>query len=142
MERRPDWEQRLGEYLAQVQDRPFQYGQHDCILHACSAVEAMTGHDASAEFRGQYSDASGARRALREIGDGTLIRTINARFRKRRVGMAQRGDIVMFRGSAGVAFGAVGLFVGEERVAEAAGVAMREGLIAVPRALWSRAWAV
>jgi hypothetical protein len=140
--RLPDWEDRLSAYLTEVRDRPFEYGAHDCILHACSAVEAMTGWDAAAEFRGQYSDATGAKRALREIGDGTLIRTINARFPKRPVGKAMRGDIVMFEGSAGVAYGAAGLFVGEERLADAAGVSMREGLIAVPRALWSRAWAV
>lgn len=140
--RLPDWEDRLHEFVEANWSRAFEWGEHDCILAACSAVEAMTGTDPAVEFRGRYSDAEGAKRALRGIGQGTLIRTINHHFERRPPGMARRGDIVMFKGSAGIAMGQHGLFVGEERLAEAAGVRLREGFITIPRALWARAWSV
>lgn len=140
--RLPDWEQRLVGYLTSVRDKPFRYGEHDCILHACAAAAAMTGEDKAANFRGRYSDREGAAAILRERGKGTLIRTLNANFPRRPAAMARRGDIVWFAGSAGVGMGSVGLFVGEERLANKAGMVMREGLVQIPRALLSKAWAV
>lgn len=142
MERLPDWEDRLHAFVEANWSRPFAWGQWDCILMACSAVEAMTGTDPAAEYRGRYTDKEGAMLALRELGKGTLIRTMNDVFPRRPVGRARRGDLVMFDGAAGVCMGAPALFVGEERLAEAAGVRMREGLISIPRSAWSRAWSV
>lgn len=140
MARLPDWERRLGAYIASVRDRPMEWGAHDCILHGCSAAEATTGHDAAAEYRGRYSDREGATKILRELGKGTLLKTVDSQFKRKPVGMAGRGDLVWFDGSVGVCMGAQALFVGEERLADKAGLVMREGLIAVPRALWSKAW--
>jgi hypothetical protein len=142
MSRLPDWEELLSGYLADNAARPFSWGDNDCILFACGAVEAMTGVDPAADYRGQYSDREGAALALREIGKGTLVKTMDATFKRKPVGMAQRGDIVMFRGAAGVCVGAVALFVGEEHLLDAVPVPPREGLVPIPRALWERAWAV
>jgi len=142
MTRFPDWEQRLTDYIASVRMRPFEWGQHDCILFACAAAEAQTGRDAAAEYRGKYTDKAGAAKALRDIGEGTLLNTVDSQFAPKPVGRAQRGDLVMVDGAVGVCMGANALFVGEERLAEATGAIMREGIMAVPRALWERAWAV
>lgn len=142
MTRLLDWEDRLSAFIDANRSRSFEWGQWDCILMACSAVEAQTGVDPAAEYRGRYTDKEGAMLALRELGKGTLIRTMNDVFPRRPVGKARRGDLVMFDGAAGVCMGGQALFVGEERLAEAAGVRMREGLIAIPRALWTRAWSV
>lgn len=140
--RLPDWEERLGLFIAENRDRAFAWGAFDCILMACAAVEAMTGVDPAAEYRGRYDDAKGAALALRELGKGTLVKTIDAVFPARPLGKAQRGDIVMFRGSAGICMGAFGLFVGEEALADAVTTPQREGLVSIPRALFERAWAV
>lgn len=142
MERLEHWEQALNAFVSNHRDRPFAWGQWDCILMACSAVEAITGADPASAYRGRYGDAQGAARALREIGLGTLIRTMNATFPRRAVSKARRGDLVMAAGAAGVCIGAEAVFVGEERLAEAAGISMREGLVTIPRALWSKAWTV
>ena len=54
LQRRADWRPRLTEYLARVAGARFRPGQHDCALFAAGAVEAMTGHDPAAEWRGTY----------------------------------------------------------------------------------------
>lgn len=142
MNRLTDWEERLATFVADNRERPFAWGQWDCILMACAAVEAMTGVDPAAEYRGRYSDREGAALALRELGKGTLVKTIASVFPERPIGKAQRGDIVLFRGSAGIAMGAYGLFVGEETLADAVATPQRVGLVSIPRGLWEKAWAV
>ncbi len=59
------WEDRLAQYLLDCTQLAFVWGMHDCALFAAGAVQAMTGHDLGAIFRGQYNDALGAERALR-----------------------------------------------------------------------------
>jgi len=142
MTRLPDWEARLSAWIVTNRSREFAWGQWDCILMACSAVEAQTGVDPAAEYRGRYSDARGAAEALRELGKGTLIKTVDAEFDRRPVGKARRGDLVMFEQSIGVCVGGAGLFVGEERLTDAAGIPMRAGLVTIPRASLTQAWTV
>lgn len=142
MNRLPEWEERLTAYIAEVRARPFEWGQHDCVLHGASAVEATTGVDIAADYRGSYHDKAGAAAILKTQGKGTLLRTLDATLERRKPSRARRGDLVWSSGSVGVCLGAVAAFVGEERLAEKAGVLMREGLITVPRPLWAKAWAV
>lgn len=142
MNRLPDWEQRLAEYAASIRDLPFAWGSHDCILFAASAIEAMTGTDIAAAYRGRYDSKISAAAILKEVGEGTLLKTLNATLEKRKPSRARRGDLVWSEGSVGVCMGPIALFVGEHHLADATGVAMREGLISIPRRLWSKAWAV
>lgn len=142
MTRLDDWEARLGAYLGSVRDQPFAWGEHDCSLFVGSAVAAMTGVDPAEPYRGRYSDRKGATAALKAVGSGTLLRSLDAAFERRKPSHARRGDIVWFNGSIGICNGAHGLFVGEERLANAADVPAREGLIAIPRRFFTKAWAV
>lgn len=136
MTRLPNWEERLSAFLIANREREFLWGQWDCITMACSAVEAMTGHDPAAAYRGRYSSAAGAKAILRELGKGTLLRTINAEFVRKPVGYAQRGDLVWRDGAVGVCLGSTALFVGE------ADEAIHRGFISAPRADFQKAWAV
>lgn len=144
--RHDDWQERLSRYFESVADRRFEWGQHDCALFAASAVEAMTGVDILAEFRGQYSSRVGAAKALREIGQGTLIKTFNHRLgRWKRPALAQRGDIVMFQNSAGICCGSFSRFIGEYDEAFQpilSGQFSKSSLIVIPTLACSRAWAV
>jgi hypothetical protein len=65
MHRLPDWETRLAAFLEPLRLRAFAWGKHDCCIFTAGAVEAMTGVDAMAEFRGRYSTQIGAKRARR-----------------------------------------------------------------------------
>jgi hypothetical protein len=137
-----DWEQRLSDWIVANRSRPHEWGQWDCILMATSAVAAMTGEDPAAEYRGRYSDERGAAEALRDLGQGTLLKTVDAAFERRPVGKARRGDLVWFEKSVGVCVGGAGLFVGEERLADKAGLPLREGMIVIPRRYFLKAWTV
>lgn len=142
MQRLPNWEERLSAYIQSVYTRPFRFGQHDCILFSASAAEAMTGVDIAADFRGRYQDKKGAAAILKSQGEGTLLRTLDAVLDRRKPSRARRGDFVMFERSVGVCLGGEAAFVGEERLADKAGVVMRSGLVMIPRRLWAKAWAI
>jgi hypothetical protein len=58
----------LEELIAARMRTPFQWGEHDCCLWAADAVQAQTGVDHAAEFRGGYETAAGALRALDAAG--------------------------------------------------------------------------
>lgn len=124
-----DWSTRLTMQLEAARRQPFLWGQHDCCLFAASCVEAITGEDPMAEFRGHYDDRDSALEALKNIGQGTLFATMKAKFSDPvSIAQAQRGDIVFYMSedgpSLGIAMGALAFFVGEE--------GSNEGLITLP----------
>lgn len=141
MMRFPDWEARLSEWIVANRSREFAWGEWDCILMACSAVEAQTGVDPAEQYRGRYSDARGAAEALRELGKGTLLKTVDDVFERRPVGKARRGDLVMRKGAIGVCVGGAGLFVGDAEHLETSNI-VGAGLVPVPRSEFEKAWTV
>lgn len=112
MSRLPDWERRLAAYLAEPGRDQFQWGENDCALFASGAAAAMTGHDRAAHFRGAYSTRAGSIMTLRDLGKGTLIKTMSAYFEPCRPAFARRGDLVMVRRAVGICMGKDGLFLG------------------------------
>lgn len=136
MERRSDWDRRLQEWLAAMEGVRFEWGAADCCTFAAGAVEAMTGIDPMAEFRGRYATEAGAARALRRYGAGTLEATLDAKFPERPIGFARRGDLATNEGGAvGVVLGGEAAFVGCEE-------GMLDGLVRLPRAAWRKCWGV
>lgn len=130
MSRLPDWEARLSAYLSAPGRDCFVWGQSDCALFSCGAIEAMTGKHPFPEFIGAYSDRKGAARALRDLGMGTLHRTFGSRFQSIENSFAKRGDIVWAHDALGVCIGSFALFLGDE------------GFIRVPRADFADAWSI
>ncbi len=128
MYRLPDWDTRLAAYLEPLRLRPFAWGSHDCCTFAGGAVQAMTGVDPMAEFRGRYSSPRGSVRALRKHGAGDLASTMDAKFERVSAALAHRGDVVMSGGLLGIGLGPFLIAVGAE--------GDREGLIRVERAAW------
>jgi hypothetical protein len=139
MMRYPDWEVRLAAYLAPLRNVRFAWGKFrrgklDCCTFSAGGVKAMTGEDPMPEFRGAYASEEEAEEALKTIGAGSLIRTMNAKFERVPPSHAHRGDIVMVDGNLGIAFGDISLHVGAE--------GERQGLVRYPRAQWRKAWVV
>lgn len=139
-----DWENRLADWLRECRGLAFAWGQLDCCTFAAGAVRAMTGDDHMAEFRGHYSSAIGAARALRKYGAASLAATLDGKFAVIEPGLARRGDIVLCDsggGGGGAAAQALAVVLG----ADAVGVGQQdgvEGLIRIGRAGWLRAWRV
>jgi hypothetical protein len=68
MMRYPDWKPRLIAYLETALRKPFKPGTHDCALFAAGAVNAMTGTDLAADWRGRYRTLKGGLKRLQKAG--------------------------------------------------------------------------
>lgn len=136
-----DWHHRLSEYFAATRARAFAWGDQDCMLWAYGAVEAMTGVDLGADYRGKYSTEQGAARMLRRVG-GAGVELAAAKLQSdaglEEIGplYAQRGDLVLVRSPRGPALAVVAL------AGDCAWCCGQEGIEAAPIADYLRAWRV
>jgi hypothetical protein len=113
---------------------PYAWGQHDCALFAAGAVEAMTGIDFAAEFRGKYEDEDGARRLLTSLGCEDVGDLASRYLPEITPAEARRGDVVMIEGQ-------LGPFLAVVDGRTAVGPSAR-GLTHTPVELGTRAWGV
>lgn len=98
MTRLPDWRVRLVRTLDDVATKPFDWGDTDCVFGlAAPAVEAVTGEKMVEEFRGTYSTAAGAVRALLNHGYADLPDYLAQHFVERPPALARVGDLVLIR---------------------------------------------
>jgi hypothetical protein len=133
--RRPDWEQRLTEYLAGLSARGHRYGRHDCMLLTAGAIKAQTGKDLARGHRGKYKTAKGAAKHLKSLGFRDAAAMLDTLLPEREVAFARRGDIVLDgEGAPGVCLGSTAAFVDAT-----------EGVVGMktrPRSEWVKAWGV
>lgn len=135
MQRRDDWASRLIAVIDAADNKPFAWGTQDCALFAADCVQAMTGEDFAAPFRGRYDTALGSVRALKMLGMASLeAYVISVLGEPISATMAMRGDVVMVDTPEGQALGVV---AGIE-----AAVAGVNGLVMMPRSAWLIAWRI
>jgi hypothetical protein len=136
-----DWPSRLEAFLRAEKDRAFVWGERDCALFAADAVLALTGVDHAAAFRGRYSSARGALRALKVYGRGTLEATVAEKLGPVVVNprVLQRGDLAAFgaEGEFGCGLGVVDLS-GRSFIA----LSLIAGLMSMPLAAAVCGWRV
>lgn len=125
-----DWRPRLVAYVNQVHAQPFAYGSHDCALFAAGAVEAMTGTDLAAKYRGRYTSLKEGLKLSR----GQHLAVLKSTFEEIPTAFAGVGDIAMI---GEVGFPALGIFDGELVL-----VLREEGLGLMPRAAATKAYRV
>jgi uncharacterized protein DUF6950 len=104
---RSDWRVRLGAYLATEARRPFEYGTSDCALFAAGALNAMTGSDPSANYRGRYTTLRGGLRILRKDGFRDHVEKAAALLSEVAPQRARVGDIAVVETSEGPSLGVV-----------------------------------
>ncbi|MGE8366993.1 DUF6950 family protein [Cupriavidus sp.] len=94
MQRFEDWPTRLAEFIEVRRERDFSWGESDCCLFVCDAIEAMTGSDPGARWRGLYTTEKGARRVLRDNGgvDGIATMVLGPAMPP---ALAGRGDVAL-----------------------------------------------
>lgn len=104
----PGWQARLVAYLAATARAEFSLGLMDCALHGASALEAMTGVDLAAPYRGRYTTFRGGLRVLRKDGYADHIALATAHLRTREAGQTARpGDLAVVETDEGPALGVV-----------------------------------
>jgi len=90
-------------FLKSRANTPFEWGKHDCALFAADGIEAITGVDIAADFRGKYSDEASAAEAVKSIAGGATVADAAA-WCAAKHGLAewahplkaQRGDLVIY----------------------------------------------
>lgn len=133
MERFPDWPTRLAAFIETRRARVFSWSESDCCLFVCDAVEAMTGIDPGARWRGLYSSEKGARRLLRDNGGVVGLATL-AFGPAVPAALAGRGDVVLIDTPDGEA---LGLSLGGIVAAQG-----RSGLLFLPSSSAKAGWKV
>jgi hypothetical protein len=110
-----NWQIRYADLCRARKATPFAWGAHDCCLWAADVVEALTGVDHAATWRGTYDTASAAARLVAELGGVQAIATgaLGAAVSTRMAGV---GDLVLIeqdgREMLGVCNGVEALVVG------------------------------
>ncbi|NRB19956.1 MAG: hypothetical protein HRU33_21015 [Rhodobacteraceae bacterium] len=99
--RLPDWRPRLSAYLAENGARAFRPGFHDCALFAAGAVEAMTGTDAAAQWRGTYRSLEDGQSLLQRAGYSDHVALVAAYLSEVHPSQAAVGDLAALPGSDG-----------------------------------------
>lgn len=89
MTRLNDWRDRLTVWLSQ------QHGRTDCALAFAEAVQAMTGVDHAADFRGRYDDHAAGIRLLRKRGYKDHVDFVAQHFSEVAIADAKPGDLVV-----------------------------------------------
>lgn len=94
LRRLDDWRARLAAEMDRQRRDPFAWGQHDCAIgFAAGIVEALTGVDLSAGYRGRYDGPRSAMRVLREAGADRLSAFVGMRLPEVLPAFANVGDI-------------------------------------------------
>jgi hypothetical protein len=92
--RKENWPQLLAGKISECRSREFQYGAFDCFLFAAECVEAITGIDHAAEFRG-YDSKIEAYKIIANYGSVAAMVTAILGADPKPVAFAQRGDVVV-----------------------------------------------
>jgi hypothetical protein len=115
--RKPGWRGALNQALSAEAGKPFVWGEHDCALGlVVPAIQAMTGQDLGEGFRGKYSDAEGAKAALKAAGFDDLGDMAAAYFPEINPHEVQIGDLAVIESSGTVTAGlgvGLGIVMGE-----------------------------
>ena len=127
-----DWSDGLNNYIEEVRDLRFEWGQNDCLTFANKSHEVMTGEKFAPDWSGDYTTAYTAKKwyqkLLGEQGFDTIIEAIDARLTRLSVVLPPRGSIVgRAEKSGAVTEVALGVCVGET-----AAFISREGVVSLP----------
>lgn len=137
------WELRLAAEIEAAKRRPFEWGRHDCAGFALRCAEAQLGRVPPSIRRlfrasGGWSDALGARRALRALGAADLAAALDLAAERVPILAARRGDLAAVPAPPGPA-GALAL-----AVVEGGGLwaAADPGLARLPVSAAAAAWSL
>lgn len=134
MGRLEGWENRLLTVVAEWQDRPFVWGQYDCLRFCVACEVAIAG--STAAILGNYKTERGALRCIKRNGFEQLADAVSAYAPQIAPAQAQRGDWVM-RAQGDICGGALGVVCGK-----GAAFMGQTGLVYFPVLTAARAWSI
>jgi ethanolamine utilization protein EutQ (cupin superfamily) len=137
MKRLKDWRTRLHEAVEARRRVPFSFETGaDCALFAADCVDAMTGEDMAAGYRGKYRSQAGAIRAIRKAGFDDLASLVGSKLDETSTVRARVGDVAFIPDESPFG-GALGIVIGEQIA-----VMHVDGIGSVPRTAMIRAFRI
>ena len=95
MPRLQDWQSRLFAAIGEKKNVPFSWGINDCMMFSADMVEAVTGVDHAADYRGTYTTREEAQAIIESLtGAKDNVGIIDSLFKRIPVLRAHRGDLV------------------------------------------------
>lgn len=98
MNRLPGWRARFETAVDGIFRKPFDWStQHDCGMGLCArVVEAVTGEDVGAKYRGGYTTRAGAIRLMKAEGFANLADLVASLLPEVHPSQAKIGDLAAF----------------------------------------------
>lgn len=87
------WETRLMEAVQRHDSMPLEYGTSDCIIHIADCIEAVTGEDPMASYRGAYASEEEAGELLVSLGASDVEELLESLYEEVPPALARRGDV-------------------------------------------------
>lgn len=96
--RLPEWSHNLDDLIDGLRDKPFAWGDNDCLSFANQAHIAMTGKPLAPDWTGEYKTAYGAKRhyvkLLKAQGFASIEQALDRRLARLQVKIPPRGSLV------------------------------------------------
>lgn len=108
MTRPAQWPAQLDKYIADNRQKPFSWGEHDCVSFTCGWYAMMTGNDLYSRWRGRYYSEYGSKKLMLVSG----CRTLELFAQQELFGQPEYGVKSMARGDIAFADRALGICVG------------------------------
>lgn len=136
-----EWSHNLDDLIDSLRDKPFAWGENDCLNFANQAHLAMTGKPLAPDWTGKYKTAFGAKRhylkLLKAQGFANIEQALDKRLLRIHVKLPPRGSLVGRPSSNQVTGVALGICVGDK-----AAFLSDEGVVFLPTQADDIFWAI
>ena len=136
-----EWSHNLDDLIDSLRDRPFAWGENDCLNFANQAHLAMTGKPLASDWVGNYKTAFGAKRhyvkLLKTQGFANIEQALDKRLLRIHVKLPPRGSLVGRAAHNQVTNLALGVCIGEK-----VAFISDEGVVFLPTQAGDIFWAI
>jgi len=95
LKRQPTWRSALVKCIEARRKTAFRWGTNDCALFAADCIQAMTGTDLAAVYRGRYTSEAGARAILQATGYADVAAVAASMLAEIHPSRAATGDVAV-----------------------------------------------
>lgn len=95
MKRLENWQKSFSEFLDQHREKPFKWGENDCVYFVSKAVKSVTGEDHHSQY--VYDEKSGAEEILKNNRGIVGLLTKHFGQSHKNKWLARRGDVVVMK---------------------------------------------
>ena len=131
-----DWPVRLSAFLEASIDKPFVWGECDCMIFCADAILEMTGLDKAYDVRGTYDTKEEADEIIAVYGENVEALLDDRLGERKSVKFCHRGDIVTYDYQGTICAGVV------DDTGKRAAFMTETGLTRIPLKLCRTAWTV